>query len=849
MNQSITTPESFFGHQLGDDQKIARWDHIVEYLNKIAGQSDRMLAIDMGPSTEGHPFLLVIVSSPDNLAQLDHLRELNNRIMDPRGASEDAIKEAASEGKAIILQSMGLHASEIGSTQMVSELLYDLVTRSDEETNRILDNVIALFVPCFNPDGQIMVTDWYNEQLGTEYEGCGLPWLYHTYAGHDNNRDAFMFNLVESSYVAQVMYKDWQPHAYQDHHEMGCYGARLWICPYAEPLHPNGDPLVWREISWYGAHMAYRLEEAGKVGVLNASVFPAWSHLGFHWMGNYHNVASMLTESAHAKLATPMYIHRSQLKGQDENRTWRYVGGNAIRGFPQYKAQTTFPHPWDGGWWHLRDIVDQQKVSAWGLLDHAARHKDTILWNAYLKAKRQTDRGAKDDIAGYLISATQHDAGTAQRMIDLLTVQNFSIHQAEAPFNVGDTTYPAGSHWIPLDQPKMGVVKTLLGKTLYPDDAWTRQPDGTPSRPYDTTTDTIAEFMGVNVTPLESPVDASLTVVSSPANPEGVVHGASNVGYAFDARRNDSFLVINRLIDGDHKVSRISESLTIGNSAFPNGVYVASAEDEPTLRELAAEEGVNFYALADASTPEDVTRLRIGMYQRYWGGNMDEGWTRLVLEQFAFPYQTLMDDDIRSGDLSDKIDVLILPDDSPNMITGKGAKNRQKENPVPPDYRSGIGKKGVKTIRSFVEGGGTLVTLNRASAFAIEVLDLPVTDVIDGMSAKDFYCPGSTLKARIDASHPLAFGMPGKALVLCWNSPAFQIDPSFANDRFQETVRFPERNILQSGWLVGEEQIANRAAMVSASCGEGTAILYGFRPQHRAQMHGTYKLLFNALLG
>ena len=150
--------------------------------------------------------------------------------------------------------------------------------------------------------------------------------------------------------MAQIMYQEWQPHAYQDHHEMGCYGARLWICPYSEPLHPHGDPLVWREISWYGAHMAYKLEEAGKTGVLNASLFPAWSHLGFHWMGNYHNIASMLTESAHAKLATPMYIHKSQAeRAKTTGNKLLDEGGNTLRSFPHYKPQTNFPHPWERG--------------------------------------------------------------------------------------------------------------------------------------------------------------------------------------------------------------------------------------------------------------------------------------------------------------------------------------------------------------------------------------------------------------------------------------------------------------------------------------------------------------------
>ena len=289
MTEKITSPETFFGFQLGSDRKIARWDKIVEYFYLLEKQSKKIKVINMGPSTEGNPFLLVIISSPGNIANLDHLKEVNAKISDPRGLSEEEVKELVKEGKAVICQSMSLHATEIGGTQMAPELAYDLLTRTDEETERILNNVIFLMIPCFNPDGQIMVTDWYYKWLGTEYEGCNLPWLYHKYVGHDNNRDAFMTNMVESQYAAKIMYQEWHPQAYQDHHHMGSYGARLYVAPYSEPIHPYADPLIWREHSWYGAHMAYKLEEKGKTGVLNAAQFLAWGHLGFHWIGNYHN--------------------------------------------------------------------------------------------------------------------------------------------------------------------------------------------------------------------------------------------------------------------------------------------------------------------------------------------------------------------------------------------------------------------------------------------------------------------------------------------------------------------------------------------------------------------------------
>ncbi len=355
----ITSPEDFFGHRLGADRMIARWDKIVEYFNLLQGESPRIKVIEMGPTTEGNPFLAVFISSEENLENLDRLQEINQKIADPDELEIDELGPLIKDGKAVVIQSMSLHATEIGGTQMSAELAHDLITREDPEAQRIRDEVISIMVPSFNPDGQIMVTDWYNEWLGTDYEGCSTPFLYHKYCGHDNNRDAFMLNTVESNYMAELMFRDWPPQAYQDHHHMGSYGARLYVAPYSDPIHPHGDPLVWRELQWYGSHMAYKLEEEGKQGIVNAAIFSGWAHLGYHWIGIYHNIPSMLTESASAKLATPLYIHPEQLKAETSESS--LVG---TRMLPHYKATTNFPNPWPGGWWTLRDIVEQQKIAS-----------------------------------------------------------------------------------------------------------------------------------------------------------------------------------------------------------------------------------------------------------------------------------------------------------------------------------------------------------------------------------------------------------------------------------------------------------------------------------------------------
>jgi len=837
----ITSPEKFFGFQLGSDRKIARWDKIVEYLNLLGKESPRLSVADMGPSTMGNPFLVVTISAPANLARLEQLRRINSRLSDPRGLGESEVAPLIADGKAVIIQSMSLHATEIGGTQMAAELAFDLAARTDAETQRILDNVIFLMVPCFNPDGQIMVTDWYNKTLGTDYEGSNYPSLYHKYVGHDNNRDAFQTNMVESRYMAKILFREWIPQAYVDHHHMGSYGARIYVPPYAEPVRPSGDPLVWREMSWYGAHIAYKEEEAGLSGVINSAIYSGWGHFGFHWVTPFHNVAGMLTESASARLATPLYIHPDQLRGE-------------TRGLPEYDEQTTFPNPWPGGWWRLRDIVERQKVSAWAVLDLAARNRETVLRNAYHKARRQTERGAAGKPAAFIIPAEQHDPPTAIKMINKLLVQGIEVHRSQAEFIHEGKVYRGGTFVVSMAQPKMGLIRYLLGRTLYPDNSYTRDREGNPIRPYDMSTDTMAEFMGIRVDPAETPVRAGLSRVDTEIPLTGKVAGPA-AAYVLDGRLNDSYRAVNQLLAQGVKVRRVDEP--VGPNLRP-GDFIVPAGTERLIGDIARRSGADFGALSSdvRKGTHDLKRLRIGMYQRYLGGNIDEGWTRWILEQWDFPFVSLMDKDIKEGNLNSSYDVIILPSDSPASMTGErrsegggrgGGFGRGPE-AYPPEYRSGFGREGVDALKSFVEKGGVLLTFGEAGSLPIERFDLPLRNVVAGKKPLEFWCPGSTLKASFDSRHPLGYGMPEKGwVVFLAGSQVYEIAPTDRNDQIETLVTFAERDILQSGWLLGEAAIAKKAAMVAARLGSGKVILIGFRPQHRAQTHGTFKLVFNAL--
>ena len=834
----IPSPEEFFGHQMGADRKLAHWDKLVEYYELIGEQSDRVRVVHMGPSTLGAPFLSLYISAPENLARLDDYKRMNAVLQDPRGHTQAEIAAAISEGKVVFVQSYALHSTEVAASQSAAEIVHLFATRDDDEINQILDNTVSILIPAFNPDGVDIVNEWYDRWVGTEYEGASPPELYHHYIGHDNNRDAFMQNTVESFYGAEIMFREWVPQAYIDHHQMGAYTARIYLPPYAEPIRPEGDPLVWREMSWYGAHIAYKMEEAGLEGAVNAAIYSGWGHFGFHWITPFHNIAGMLTESASARLATPLYVHPDQLGGS--------------RQLPEYEAQTTFPNPWPGGWWRVRDIVKRQIVATFSPLEIAAKNRETVLRNAYNKSSRQIQRGMEGDVKAYVIPAEQHDPLTMAKMVNKLLLQGITVERSANGFTHEGRVYGEGSYVVSMAQPKRGVIRWLLGQTYYPDNSYTRTAEGNPIRPYDMSADVIAEFMGVRVDPAAMPVEAPLTVVDGMVEPRGTVASGEEHGHVIDGTLNDAFKAVNLLFEAGAQVRRASED---GAGARQGDFIVESGASEETLRGIANETGVDFAALsADPSgVSHPVSRQRIGMYQRFYGGNMDEGWTRWLLEDFGFAYTSLFDDEILEGDLHEKWDVIILPADSKQMMmgpTGGGGGGRGADPAgTPPDYRSGFGEEGAQALEAFVENGGTLVTFAQAGDLVLDEFNVPVRNAVAGMWGNEFWSPGSTLKVTVDTSSPFAYGMPEDALLAYLaGGQVYETVPGARSSDVRRVVTYIDRDILKSGWLLGEA-IANKAAMVSVAHGAGTIVMIGFRAQHRAQTHGTYKLFFNALVG
>jgi Zinc carboxypeptidase len=846
----ISTPSSHFGFELAADGTFAMWDQEVAYYEKLAKESDRIDLQVLGKSTLGRPFIMLTISSPQNLAKGDRYKAISRQMADPRGLTPQQIDALSAEGRAVVLVTLGQHSTEVASSQMGPRLVHRLATGNDERIRTILDNTIFLLIPSFNPDGHDIVGDWLKKSAGTPYEGAGPPELYGAYIGHDNNRDGYMLSQVESQHWAKVVYQDWFPQVFKDTHQMGSYGSRLAIPPKYDPINPHVDPLMWRTSQLLGGAMGTALEAEGVTGVESQVHYDAWFMASFHGVANLSNVTSFHTESASARLIWPLYIHPQQIQP-------------GSRGRPENKAQMTFPHPWPGGWWRMSDIARQQEIETIALVETMGRYRQSFLKNRALAAMRQVERGAAE--GGHVIPMSQHDPGTALKFASTLMMNGVEVHRASERFTSGSRIVEAGDLIVKLDQPSRAFIKTMIEPAVYPDNEWTRRRDGNPLPPYDMASFTLADHMGVETFPLHldflgaeasakaaSRVTPRLEKLTTAPKLAGRITGTGSAGWLLTPTWNHSFRAVNRVLKNGGAVYRLPSPpapWAPGTFWIPAGGAINAA----ALEALATEFGVPFTAAAAApsGSMSQLKPLRVALYRRYAGGNMDEGWTRFLFDQWEFPYTRVDADEIKKGGLNAKYDAVLIADDTVRAIVGAGGAEAQptpfSAAALPAEYTRALGNAGVDALKEFVRAGGSLVLLDNATTLATERFGVPVRNPIAGLSEKEFFAPGSSLRVHVDPTQPLGYGMPKEATVVFYESTAFDINNSSANDRISVVARYHDRDLLRGGWLDGEKHLAGMPALLDVGYGKGRIAMIGFRAQNRAQAYGTFKVLFNAL--
>ena len=813
--QTVASPSEFLGLSVGADRTVADYRQVLAYFKALDAASPRVEVEVLGKTTLGEDLFLAAISSEANLANKKRLQEVARKIADPRGLSEAEADALVREGKVFLFITCNIHSTEIGASQMAMEWAHALATAQDAETKRRLDEVVLLLLPSINPDGQVMETEWYRKNLGTRYEGGRMPWLYHPYVGHDNNRDWFMLTQKETQAVSRAVYHEWLPQVWLDEHQMGGTGPRMFVPPYAEPVDPDIHPLVWRDVNLIGANMAFRLEQARKTGVIYGYVFDAYWPGGTKNTAWWKNISGLLTEVASVRFATPVRIERNELSG----------GG---KGLVEYGPQTNFPSPWPGGEWRLRDIMDYERIASDAILETCAERRADFLRNALERARAAIATYSPRD--GFRIPADQRDAAGAARLAALLAEHGVELKSA-----------PNGDVYVPLAQPYGRFVNELLTAQRYPETKLVPGKDIV--RPYDVSAWTLPLMMGVTAERATLPPALAPWKAVAPTLP---LDGSA---FALAPGSPETTRLVNAgLRAGAARIARAAVSA--GGREWPAGTVFldGAAAKAAAARAVPGQTWTPVPAVPAATEP--LRAPRVGLYKP-WAASMDEGWTRFVLEQYGFEPKTLDNKTVRAGGLLTLFDVVVLPDVTKELIaTGKpkrdeGAMRYFPE--LPPEYTGGLEKEGAAALKDFVERGGTLVALSSSAEYVIDELALPVRN--GAARAEGFAIAGSILRAEVAPGHPVTDGLPSEVAI--FQDDALAFDTVLPGPEMERRVlaSYPAAptDILLSGWMRGPEAIARKAAAVALTYGKGKVVLLGFRAQHRAQTPATFPFLFGAL--
>ena len=867
----LTTPEEQFGYRIGTDYRLVNYEQLTDYWHVLARQSDRMTLESIGLSEEGREQWMATITSPANMAGLARYREIARRLARAEGVGEEEARALAAEGRAVVWIDGGLHANEVLTVQQLMELVWQMVSRDDAETMRILDDVILLAVHA-NPDGHALVANWYmRHDDPLERSSRGVPVLYQKYAGHDNNRDFYMASLAETENMNRVMYREWFPQIVYNHHQTAPRGTVMFAPPFRDPPNHNLDPIVLTSVDQVGSAMHHRMVVEGKGGTTmrSGAGYSTWWNGGLRTTPYFKNMIGLLTETAgHPTPIEIPFLPDRQL------------------------AHGDLPLPVAPGRWHFRQSVDYSQTANRAVLDYASRNREHLLFNIWRMGTNSIERGSRDswtvlpgwidgvaeeaggrpsledydrylrdpakrDARGYILPAGQRDFPTATRFVNALLKGGVKVHRAAADFSVAGKDYAAGSYAVTAAQAFRPHVLDMFEPQNHPNDF--RYPGGPPIAPYDNAGWTLALQMGIEFDRILDGFSGPFEEIEGLAEPlPGVVAGAeSPAGYLVD-HINAAYTVVNRVLAGGGEVFWVEGTFDAEGVSFqPGAFYIPAAAAAPSqLEEWAEQLGVSLHGVAAAPGGAfGLTRARIGLWDRY-GGSMPSGWIRYVLEDFEFDFEVVYPPEIDKGGLNKRFDVIVLPDGAMGGGGGFrrfGGSGDELPAGLPDSLRDRAGsltpEKSAPALGEFVEKGGAVVAIGSSTALGAE-LGLPLADFLvddEGrpLGRDDYFTPGSIHDIRVEHVSPVTHGLGDRVNVLHSHSPVYRIEDGAENVR--RLAWYDTAEPLVSGWAWGQRHLEGGASMIEADIGAGKLFLFGPKITFRSQSHGTFPLLFNAI--
>ncbi len=874
----ITSPRAALGFNLGDDYQVANYTQLSTYWRTIDRESDRVAVVEYGKSSEGRPMLMAIVTSPDNHRKLERYKEISRRLSAAEGLTEDQARALAAEGKTVVWIDAGLHATEIANTQALTEMLYQMASRNDPETLRFLNDVILL-AAFSNPDGLELVADWYmREKEPARRSMADLPVLYQKYIGHDNNRESLLCSMPESAAIARVLYQEWFPQIVYNQHQTGPAGAVLFIGAMRDPSNPNLDPLMAPSMELVSAAVHSRYVAEGKPGAVSRSLAPYqnWYDGGVRSTACFHNQIAILSEITGHPTPTDIAFVPKNLVATNDN-----------------------PFPIQPQAWHFRQAIEYLLTADRAFLDVASEHREHFLLNIFRMGRNAIDKGSRDswtitsrktaaieaayakerpsapgrggvplkfydalrapasrDARGYILPSDQPDFLTATKFVNALIKNGVTVHRSTGPFQAAGRSYPAGSYVVKTAQAFRPHIIDCFEPQDYPDDF--AYPGGPPIRPYDVTGYTLAYEMGVEFDRILEGFDGPFEKIAGPATPPaGSVTAGTVAGYLLSHQVNDAFVAINQLLSVGEDVYWLESQTSSGGRTYPAGtIYIdARKSTSSRLRSLAQSAGLVFDGVARRPSVAalKLKPTRIAVLDQY-GGSMPSGWLQWILGQYGFAFEVVYPPTLDAGGLAKNYDVLVIENGLIPAAARGGDRRESRTDPqtIPPEYRGRLGEVSdattIPSLREFVNDGGTILAIGSSANLAYR-LGAPVTNAMIDETGKSvprekFFVQGAVLRARVDPSHPLAYGMPEGVDVVFDNNPVFRLADGA---RARRVAWFDSATPLRSGWAWGQERLSGAAAVVETNIGKGKLVLYGPLILFRAHPHGTFKFLFNGL--